>query len=32
MQVACPRLSIDWGAAFARPLLTAHEALVVLGG
>ena len=31
VQVACPRLSIDWGYAFARPLLTAHEALVVLG-
>ncbi|KAK3630408.1 Diphthamide biosynthesis protein 1 [Elasticomyces elasticus] len=32
VQVACPRLSIDWGYAFARPLLTAHEALIVLGG
>ncbi|KAF2479251.1 putative diphthamide synthesis protein-domain-containing protein [Neohortaea acidophila] len=32
VQVACPRLSIDWGYAFARPLLTPHEALVVLGG
>ena len=32
VQVACPRLSIDWGYAFPRPLLTAHEALVVLGG
>ena len=31
VQVACPRLSIDWGYAFPRPLLTAHEALVVLG-
>ncbi|KAK4945806.1 Diphthamide biosynthesis protein 1 [Elasticomyces elasticus] len=31
VQVACPRLSIDWGYAFARPLLTPHEALVVLG-
>ncbi|KAK0290903.1 Diphthamide biosynthesis protein 1 [Friedmanniomyces endolithicus] len=32
VQVACPRLSIDWGYAFPRPLLTPHEALVVLGG
>ncbi|EMC95087.1 hypothetical protein BAUCODRAFT_123562 [Baudoinia panamericana UAMH 10762] len=32
VQVACPRLSIDWGYAFERPLLTPHEALVVLGG
>jgi 2-(3-amino-3-carboxypropyl)histidine synthase len=31
VQVACPRLSIDWGDAFERPLLTAHEALVALG-
>jgi 2-(3-amino-3-carboxypropyl)histidine synthase len=31
VQVACPRLSIDWGYAFARPLLTPYEALVALG-
>ena len=31
VQVACPRLSIDWGYAFSRPLLTPYEALVVLG-
>lgn len=31
MQVACPRLSIDWGRAFSSPLLTAYEALVALG-
>jgi len=31
VQIACPRLSIDWGHAFARPLLTPYEALVVLG-
>jgi 2-(3-amino-3-carboxypropyl)histidine synthase len=31
VQVACPRLSIDWGSAFARPLLSPYEALVVLG-
>ncbi|QKX59912.1 uncharacterized protein TRUGW13939_07054 [Talaromyces rugulosus] len=32
VQVACPRLSIDWGYAFSRPLLTPYEALVALGG
>ncbi len=31
VQVACPRLSIDWGYAFTRPLLTPYEALIVLG-
>lgn len=31
VQVACPRLSIDWGYAFERPLLTPYEALIVLG-
>ncbi|KAF4997036.1 hypothetical protein FGRMN_4124 [Fusarium graminum] len=31
VQVACPRLSIDWGYAFPRPLLTPYEALVALG-
>ena len=31
VQVACPRLSIDWGFAFPRPLLTPYEALVALG-
>lgn len=31
VQVACPRLIIDWGYAFPRPLLTPYEALVVLG-
>lgn len=25
VQVACPRLSIDWGATFSKPLLTAFE-------
>lgn len=30
VQIACPRLSIDWGHAFERPLLTPYEALVVL--
>ncbi len=31
VQIACPRLSIDWGYAFPKPLLTPYEALVVLG-
>ena len=30
VQIACPRLSIDWGYAFPRPLLTPYEALVAL--
>ncbi|XP_043188479.1 2-(3-amino-3-carboxypropyl)histidine synthase subunit 1-like isoform X1 [Amphibalanus amphitrite] len=30
MQTSCPRLSIDWGTAFDRPLLTPYEASVVL--
>lgn len=30
VQVACPRLSIDWGYAFPRPLLTPYEAMVAL--
>jgi 2-(3-amino-3-carboxypropyl)histidine synthase len=30
VQIACPRLSIDWGHAFPRPLLTPYEALVAL--
>ncbi|ODQ67218.1 Diphthamide biosynthesis protein 1 [Nadsonia fulvescens var. elongata DSM 6958] len=31
VQVACPRLSIDWGYAFPRPLLTPYEAMIMLG-
>ena len=31
VQVACPRLSIDWGTAFSKPLLTPYEAAVALG-
>ncbi|KAI9852429.1 MAG: Diphthamide biosynthesis protein 1 [Thelocarpon superellum] len=31
VQVACPRLSIDWGYAFSCPLLSPYEALVALG-
>ncbi|XP_059143770.1 2-(3-amino-3-carboxypropyl)histidine synthase subunit 1-like isoform X2 [Physella acuta] len=30
VQVACPRLSIDWGAAFDKPLLTPYELNVAL--
>lgn len=31
VQVACPRLSIDWGTAFPKPLLTPYEFSVTLG-
>jgi diphthamide biosynthesis enzyme Dph1/Dph2-like protein len=31
VQVACPRLSIDWGQAYSQPLLTPYEAEVALG-
>lgn len=30
VQVACPRLSIDWGTAFPKPLLTPYEMNVAL--
>ncbi|CAG8492756.1 12831_t:CDS:2 [Acaulospora colombiana] len=30
IQIACPRLSIDWGYAFPKPLLTPYEASVAL--
>ncbi|EGV64386.1 Diphthamide biosynthesis protein 1 [Yamadazyma tenuis] len=30
IQVACPRLSIDWGYAFNKPLLTPYEAMVMM--
>ncbi|VDM43933.1 unnamed protein product [Toxocara canis] len=30
VQVACPRLSIDWGTAFQRPLLTPYEVIAAL--
>ncbi len=29
VQVACPRLSIDWGYSYPKPLLTPYEAAVV---
>ena len=31
VQIACPRLSIDWGEGFAKPTLTPYEAMVTLG-
>ncbi|PSS01361.1 Diphthamide biosynthesis protein [Actinidia chinensis var. chinensis] len=31
VQIACPRLSIDWGDAFVKPLLTPFEAEIALG-
>lgn len=31
IQTSCPRLSIDWGYAFTRPLLSPYEASVALG-
>ncbi|XP_059448270.1 uncharacterized protein LOC132179548 [Corylus avellana] len=31
IQIACPRLSIDWGEAFQKPLLTPFEAEIALG-
>ncbi len=31
VQIACPRLSIDWGMAFDAPLLTTYEASVAVG-
>jgi len=32
VQIACPRLSIDWGEDFIKPVLTPYEAEVCLGG
>lgn len=31
VQTSCPRLSIDWGYAFEKPLLSPYEAAVALG-
>ena len=30
VQIACPRLSIDWGLAFDKPLLTPYEVGIVI--
>ncbi|ESK97467.1 diphthamide biosynthesis protein 1 [Moniliophthora roreri MCA 2997] len=32
IQTSCPRLSIDWGYAFDRPLLSPYEAALAIGG
>ena len=32
VQVACPRLSVDWGHFFDRPVLTSYELEVAMGG
>ena len=31
IQIACPRLSIDWGEGFQKLTLTPYEALIALG-
>jgi 2-(3-amino-3-carboxypropyl)histidine synthase len=31
VQTSCPRLSIDWGYAFTKPLLSPYEANIALG-
>lgn len=31
IQIACPRISIDWSNAFEKPILTPYEAYVALG-
>jgi len=31
IQIACPRLSIDWGHFYAKPLLSSYEAFAMLG-
>ena len=31
VQIACPRLSIDWGEGFDKPTLTPYEAFIALG-
>jgi 2-(3-amino-3-carboxypropyl)histidine synthase len=31
VQIACPRLSIDWGHHFTKPLLSSYEAFAMLG-
>ncbi|XP_049851441.1 2-(3-amino-3-carboxypropyl)histidine synthase subunit 1-like [Schistocerca gregaria] len=31
IQIACPRLSIDWGSSFKAPLLNPYEAMVAFG-
>lgn len=31
VQIACPRLSVDWGHFFDRPMLTSYEFEVAMG-
>ncbi|ENN71436.1 2-(3-amino-3-carboxypropyl)histidine synthase subunit 1 [Dendroctonus ponderosae] len=31
VQIACPRLSIDWGTAFSKPFLTPYELAITIG-
>jgi 2-(3-amino-3-carboxypropyl)histidine synthase len=31
VQIACPRLSIDWGHFYVKPLLSPYEAFAMLG-
>lgn len=31
VQLACPRLSIDWGLYFSKPILSSYEFFVLLG-
>ena len=31
LQTSCPRLSIDWGYAFSKPLLNTYETAVAIG-
>ena len=31
VQIACPRLSIDWGHFYKKPLLSTYEAFAMLG-
>ena len=31
VQIACPRLSVDWGTAFSKPLLSPYELFVAVG-
>lgn len=31
IQIACPRLSIDWGHFYKKPLLSTYEAFAMLG-
>ncbi|XP_003366117.1 diphthamide biosynthesis protein 1, partial [Trichinella spiralis] len=32
VQIACPRLSIDWGLQFIKPVITPYELMVAMDG